>query len=158
MYDNIGKKIKTLTKIVTIVLSVASIIAAIASIVGGVLWGLIFFFMPILFWISSFFMYGFGELIDKVTKIEQALNNTKQINFQKEEKTIITQKSDNSKETVSEKKETSNNDMEDIQNFDMLSETKKAAIRLLKNQLKDGLISFEQYEKQKVIILNMDII
>ena len=103
-------------------------------------------------------MYGFGELIDKVTKIEQALNNTKQINFQKEEKTIITQKSDNSKETVSEKKETSNNDMEDIQNFDMLSETKKAAIRLLKNQLKDGLISFEQYEKQKVIILNMDII
>ena len=44
MYDNIGKKIKTLMKIVTIVLSVASIIVAIVFIVRDVPWGLIFFF------------------------------------------------------------------------------------------------------------------
>ena len=75
MYDNIGKKIKLLAKVVTIIFSVASIFVGIASIVGGVLWGLIFFFMPILFWISSFVLYGFGELIDKVCDIERNSRN-----------------------------------------------------------------------------------
>lgn len=75
MYDNIGKKIKLLAKAVTIVFSVASIIVAIASIVSNVPWGAVFFFMPILFWISSFVLYGFGELIDKVCDIEARVRN-----------------------------------------------------------------------------------
>lgn len=75
MYDNIGKKIKLLAKVVTIIFSVASIIVGIALTTSNVSWGAVFFFMPILFWISSFVLYGFGELIDKVCDIERNSRN-----------------------------------------------------------------------------------
>ena len=128
MYDNIGKKIKTLTKIVTIVLSVASIIVAIASIVGGVLWGLIFFFMPILFWISSFFMYAFGELVDKVCDIEARVRN------------VECKREIQGKEDRGQKLERSATDI----NYYQLKEKN---IRLAKiEELRDqGLISEEEY-------------
>lgn len=76
MYNNIGVKIKALA-ISTF------IVEAIAAIIGGiVLWivtkewwcALILFFGPILAWVSSWLLYGFGELIDNVCKIA---DNTK---------------------------------------------------------------------------------
>ena len=52
-------------------------------------------------------MYGFGELIDKVTKIEQALNNTKQKESESEEKIAIEQSNDGNNDCDAEKGEVS---------------------------------------------------
>ena len=109
LYNNIAKKIKVLAIIATIVLSIFSII------VGFVItgnqgfeygWVCIFLYPPLI-WISSFVLYGFGELVDKVTKIEQTLNNTKQNDSEKEEKLAIEQSSDENKDSAPEQGEVS---------------------------------------------------
>ena len=59
MYDKIGKKIKILTQILTLIFVI----------------GLIFILLcPVLIWISSFYMYAFGELVDKVCDIEKRIS------------------------------------------------------------------------------------
>ena len=80
MFDNIGKKIKSLASILCWVGIIAYVIAAIIMIAIGVdeyedvltAFGVILLFVgPLMSWISSFFMYGFGELIDKACDIER---------------------------------------------------------------------------------------
>ena len=75
MYENIGSKIKGLAKATFIVESIAAVITSITlmatdsdmilvgllAMVGG----------PIVAWVSSWILYGFGELIDKVCDIER---------------------------------------------------------------------------------------
>ncbi len=78
MYTNIGGKIKTLAKIVCYL-----------GIIGSVIYGIWFYNTyysvrnmgiliviggPLLSWVSSFFMYGFGELIEKTTVIAEAVS------------------------------------------------------------------------------------
>ena len=72
MYDKIGKKIKILAKILTILGIVASFIYGFILLVAGQTMGIIYFLiMPFLIWASSFVLYGFGELIEKVCNIEK---------------------------------------------------------------------------------------
>ena len=62
MYDNIGGKIKLLAKASFIVAGIASVIAGIAFIDR---YGLMILILgPIVSWISSLSLYGFGEIID----------------------------------------------------------------------------------------------
>ena len=73
MYNEIGKKIKTLAKVLTIFGIVASIIygivlLALGQTVAGIIYILI---MPFLAWAGSFVLYGFGELVEKVCNIEK---------------------------------------------------------------------------------------
>ena len=76
MYDNIGGKIKGLAKAFFVVESIAAIIGGMVVIVGGngglaVFVGILtVFFGPIVAWVSSWVIYGFGELIDKASDIE----------------------------------------------------------------------------------------
>lgn len=75
MYNNIGGKIKILALVTAIVEAAGSVIAGIALMaedddlipVGLLLW----FVGPLVAWISSWLLYGFGELIAKVTDIER---------------------------------------------------------------------------------------
>lgn len=76
MYRNIGNKIKTLAVVIAILISILSIICGIyicdySSEEIGIL---IIHLGPFLAWISSFIMYGFGELINKTASIESAVN------------------------------------------------------------------------------------
>lgn len=83
MFDNIGKKIKSLANVLCWIGIVVSVITAIIMFVAaeegsykteGLYTGLGFAFLiigPLSSWVSSFFMYGFGELIDKVCDIER---------------------------------------------------------------------------------------
>lgn len=76
MYENIGGKIKMMAKITAIVLAAAAVIAGIAVLIvtegDGALIALpIMIIGPFFAWISSFILYGFGELIDKVSEIER---------------------------------------------------------------------------------------
>ena len=75
MYNNIGSKIKTLAIILFVISVILGVVLAVhflsldddailcfyafLSVVGGVIIG----------WVSSMFLYGFGELIDKTTEI-----------------------------------------------------------------------------------------
>ena len=85
MYSNIGGKIKSLAKAICI-------IEAALSAVGGVLLvalddDLIMYGMalaiigPVIAWLSSWAMYGFGELIERVTEISWVLRRIDSKNF-----------------------------------------------------------------------------
>lgn len=77
MYENIGKKIKEMAKVVAIVLAVLAVIGGMVMIavdsyllVPGLLTMLL---GPVLAWIGSFVLYGFGELVDKTCGIERKM-------------------------------------------------------------------------------------
>ena len=73
MYENIGKKIKVLAQAIFILESIAAVIT------GIVLWidieegwcAIVLFGGPVVALLSSWLLYGFGELIDKVCDIER---------------------------------------------------------------------------------------
>ena len=75
MYENIGKKIKGLAQILFIVGAIAAaIIGMVLMIISTsfILLGVLTLFLgPILSWIGSWLLYGFGELIDKTCDIER---------------------------------------------------------------------------------------
>lgn len=79
MYDNIGKKIKGLAKWTAIVEMISCFIAGIVMIIEDddlILIALpIILFGPIIAWVSSWLIYGFGELIDKTCDIENHTRN-----------------------------------------------------------------------------------
>ena len=74
MYDNIGKKIKGLAKWMFIVEAIAAAIAGLALMFTDeelIIFGLLALLLgPIVAWVSSWLLYGFGELVDKVCDIE----------------------------------------------------------------------------------------
>jgi hypothetical protein len=73
MYDNIGGKIKGLAKATFIVEAIAAVITGIAFMAMDddlVPVGLLVMILgPIVAWVSSWLLYGFGELIDKTCDI-----------------------------------------------------------------------------------------
>lgn len=94
MFNNIGGKIKTLAQIGCILGIIASVIFGIVCIATvGVIGILVLITCPLLFWIGSFTTYGLGELIERVTSIDCALNGKpRQISAvnQKKKKTLQT--------------------------------------------------------------------
>ena len=75
MYDNIGSKIKGLAKGTFIVETLAAVITGIILWTDGdELWGpLVLFCGPIVAWISSWLLYGFGELICETSSAKEEL-------------------------------------------------------------------------------------
>lgn len=80
VFNNIGKKIKGLSKFICWIGIISSIITAIVMFLLAWDWGyteytiigvVVLIVGSLLSWISSFFSYGFGELIDKVCDIER---------------------------------------------------------------------------------------
>ena len=73
MYDNIGEKIKGLAKAGFIVEAIAAVITGIALMVSAdyliIVGVLVLLLGPIVAWVSSWLLYGFGELIDNVCTI-----------------------------------------------------------------------------------------
>ena len=73
MYDNIGGQIKGLAKAVFIVEAIAAVITGIALMASDedmIPIGLLVMVVgPLVAWVSSWLLYGFGELIDKVCEI-----------------------------------------------------------------------------------------
>ena len=75
MYDNIGRKIKGLAKAIFIAQGISMAITGIVLMCIDedlILYGILSLILgPVLAWISSWLLYGFGELIDKVSDIEK---------------------------------------------------------------------------------------
>lgn len=92
MYDDIGMKIKGLAKIMFYLESILIMIIAlpIAYEADALLLGIIIVIIGmILAWISTFLLYGFGELIDKACDIER--NTSKLYKPTQEEKERLKQ-------------------------------------------------------------------
>ena len=91
MFTNIGSKIKALAQIVCWAGIIGSVISGIAIIEdAGVLGLMIILLGSLISWISSFAVYGFGQLIENTDKIvsyfeEQPLLSKNTINSQNEE-------------------------------------------------------------------------
>lgn len=66
MFSNIGGKIKVATKVCCWIMIVSFVIMGIALIASGLaLYGIVFLIAgPLFTWISSFVLYGFGELVE----------------------------------------------------------------------------------------------
>ena len=85
MFDNIGSKLKTLAKVLCWIGIVLSVVAAIVMFTAAsysnsgesyVVMGLITLIVgPLLSWVNSFVLYGFGELIDKTSSIERSVRD-----------------------------------------------------------------------------------
>ena len=80
MYDNIGKKIKGSAKAVFIIETILGFIGGIAIIATDedlILAALsMMIVVPLIAWISSWTLYGFGELVEKACEIER---NTRKV-------------------------------------------------------------------------------
>ena len=78
MFDNIGDKIKTLAKVSTVLGIVISVIYGIVLMVSDLIFVgfLVMILGSLLFWISSFTLYGFGEMINQ---LEYSNSNSKKI-------------------------------------------------------------------------------
>lgn len=76
MFENIGKKIKVLAKVIFFIEAISAIIAGfVLCMEEDEMLIIISFVGPIVAWISSWLLYGFGELIDKVCDIEKSTRN-----------------------------------------------------------------------------------
>ncbi|MBR2877756.1 MAG: hypothetical protein IKB92_01510 [Clostridia bacterium] len=79
LFSNVGANIKKVTKIVFWVETACSLIAAIIMLFIAMDWEderlligtLSCLVAPVLFWLGSLAMYGFGELVDRVIKISE---------------------------------------------------------------------------------------
>ena len=93
LYSNIGSKIKNWAKWVFIVEAIASMIGAICMMASAedswmlVVGMIVLVVGPFIAWVSSWLLYGFGEIIVKLTAIER---NTRSTNADKEESSVHT--------------------------------------------------------------------
>ena len=76
MYDNIAAKLKWLAKASAITMTIAFIAIGILIIatlgeIGALLGIFLMLFGSLIAWVSSWQLYGFGELVEKACKIEQ---------------------------------------------------------------------------------------
>ena len=75
MFENIGKKIKGLVKTIFIIESVASVIIGIVILALSEEFNIIGLLVMaggiLVAWLSSWLLYGYGEIIDKLTDIER---------------------------------------------------------------------------------------
>lgn len=77
MYKNIGRKIKILAIVIAVILAIMFIIVGVSRAVNKQVVAaiLVIIFGPVISWISSFVLYGFGELVDKTCEIELKISN-----------------------------------------------------------------------------------
>lgn len=82
MYDNIGSKIKVLAKVLFI-LEAIGVVGWGLSIIGDSFFAGIMTILlgGVVAWISTWLLYGFGELIEKVTEIEVNTRNKNESNM-----------------------------------------------------------------------------
>ena len=78
MYKNIGKKIKGLAQAICILGILASILYAFAFKGYKDASFIMMFVGPLLSWISSWLLYGFGELIDKTCDIAKNISRSEE--------------------------------------------------------------------------------
>ena len=138
-YDNIGRKIKNCAKWSFIVAAVTAVIAGFFimgldedMIIVGLL---VILFGPLLAWVSSWLMYGYGQLIENSDIIAQAHQRANQ----KHEKTVHAQEQKRIAENRRVVKANIENPEIDINDFvDITCSTCKTELSFPKGHLQSG--------------------
>lgn len=102
MYENIGGKIKTLAKVVCWVEIIACVVGGIVLCCIGsqsydsvVLSGVALMLLgPLISWVGSFLLYGYGDLISRVQSIEEKRNGSDGSNREPEKDSRIAELED----------------------------------------------------------------
>jgi hypothetical protein len=138
MYDNIGGKIKGLAKASFIVAAIAEVITGIALMATDDLIGyglLVMFVGPIAAWVSSWLLYGFGQLVENSDIIAE---EHKRVN-EKHEKTVA---KNNEKKQAQRKKQIKANienpNFDEDEYIDITCANCKAELSFTKGQLQSG--------------------
>lgn len=77
LFTNVGGKIKTLVKVLFVLEAIAAVVVGLWLISVDVLAIIgigIMIIGPFVVWILSWFVYGFGELVDRTCRIDEKLN------------------------------------------------------------------------------------
>jgi DNA-directed RNA polymerase subunit RPC12/RpoP len=138
MYDNIGGKIKGLAKASFIVAAIAEVITGIALMATDDLIGyglLVMFVGPIVAWVSSWLLYGFGQLVENSDIIAE---EHKRVN-EKHEKTVA---KNNEKKQAQRQKQIKANienpNFDENEYIDIICSNCKAELSFTKGQLQSG--------------------
>ena len=168
MYDNIGKKIKGLATVIFILEALAALISGIAfmAIDDDMIWlgVLIIIIGPVFAWISSWLLYGFGELIDKTADIAR---NTSGVGMEFEMQTrtnnerIEKIKRLRAQGLITEEEYQQAISREQISGTMSSSERKSKAekisteqeLKILKDKVDFGIITKEEYQAQRAEII-----
>lgn len=100
MYDNIGSKIKTLAKVIFIIIASLSLIAGVLILFivdNGFIIGILTVGIGVLLsWVGTFFLYGFGQLIENtdilVRESKKQSNGIQRISTESNENDISIEK------------------------------------------------------------------
>lgn len=129
MFENIGKKLKTLAKIGCALGIVGAILSVLSCFVSGNFSGLLIAVLMVLIpWVGGFGLYGFGELIEQNDKIIQ---NTRYLRIKN--------------------KHAANNAGADLD--EQVDPTQE--LDLLYQQLESGEISQQEYDRRRAEILKL---
>ena len=75
LFNNSGKKIKILSNILFFLISLVGIILGIAlSADTDEFFSIFIFIAPLVGWVISLFVYGYGEIIERICKMEQKIS------------------------------------------------------------------------------------
>ena len=139
MYDNIGGKIKGFAKVSFIVAAIAEVITGIALMatdVDLILYGLLILIVgPIIAWVSSWLLYGFGQLIENSDIIAAEYNRKNE----KHEKIVAKnneRKQEQRKKAI--KATIANPEISEDEFVDIICSNCKAELSFPKGQLQSG--------------------
>ena len=139
MFDNIGDKIKGLAQMVFVVEAIAAVITGIALMASDedlILYGLLVLIAgPIIAWVSSWLLYGFGQLIENSDIIAEEYNRKNE----KHEKVV---QKNNEKKQAQRKKQIKANmenpNFDEDEYIDIACPNCKAELSFTKGQLQSG--------------------
>lgn len=103
LYNNIGNKIKILAFVIATIGSILSLIFSIVALSNNLIieFILIIVLGPLFSWISSFILYGFGQIVENSDKNISKLNNLSENTLKKEYKNKNSKTLTNNKITLS---------------------------------------------------------
>ena len=138
-YENIGDKIKGLAQMAFVVEAIAAVIAGIALMISDedlILYGLLVLIAgPIIAWVSSWLLYGFGQLIENSDIIAEEYNRKNE----KHEKAVA---KNNEKKQAQRKKQIKANienpNFDDDEYIDITCSNCQAELSFTKGQLQSG--------------------
>ena len=138
-YENIGNKIKGLAQMVFVVEAIAAVITGIALMATDevlILYGLLVLIVgPIVAWVSSWLLYGFGQLVENSDIIAE---EHKRVN-EKHEKTVA---KNNEKKQAQRQKQIKENienpSFDEDEYIDIICSNCKAELSFTKGQLQSG--------------------
>lgn len=149
MYENVGSKIKTAALVISIIFMVITVVISLVILIitNQPIWLLLMFLGPLVIWLQSLVMFGFGEIVESVCEIERKLPSFHSRLTTKPQSTFNTFATAD----VQTKQSVANKNVKPFQS-EMSDETtlkeKSLKEQTLTDLLMQGVITFEEFSEQ----------